>query len=240
MCFGRFRGYWWFLSCDLPQFIISLCPGAGDWVLINHKVREREQFMHLTRWGGQHSRNESTNSRRGWWEGRTLLRTRPRLPELQMAQAHKIYLASQMLQESAVLQTPREGVYSTVAKMWKARHPISHICKRTISSHDGPGSVLRKSCHRSQGGNRSNLKHFTLSKRESLWIGNAISLSISMGKVNHLPTLTKIIPELKLIWNGQRVQMRFWSDVHFKYKKKQIGFSVNKNYNCQVRTVTFS
>lgn len=34
--------------------------------------------------------------------------------------------------------------------------------------------------------------------------------------------------------------MRFWSGVHFKDRKKLICISVNKNYNCQVRTVTFS
>lgn len=145
-----------------------------------------------------------------------------------------------MLRESAVLQTPREGVYSAFAKMWRTRHPISHICKRKISSHADPGSVLRKRCHRSQGGKRRSNWSILGTLRWSLWIGNTISLSISMGKVNHLPDPTKIIPEWKLTWNGQCVQMRFLSGVHFKYKRKQIGFNGNKNYNHQVRTVTFN
>lgn len=161
--------------------------------------------------------------KKSWWKGRTRPGPGACLQVTDSPVSERIYLASQMLQEGAVLQTSWEGVYSAVAKMQKANHQISHCCKRKISSHADPGSVLRKSCHRSQGRNRrSNPKHLTLSKKEGLWIGNAIFLSISMGEVNQSPPPTKIIPELKLTWNGKCIQMRFWSDIHFKYKKKQI------------------
>lgn len=172
--------------------LLSACvQGLVSRVLINHKMWEREQFKHLTRWGGQQSRNGNSSSRRGWWEGRTLLGLVATVRDGPASQP--IYLASQMDQESAGLQTPRERVYSPVAKMWKVRHPISHMCKRKVSSHADLGFIFRKSCHRSHGGNRSNLKHLP-SLRKRLWTGNAIS----MGKVNHLPIPTKIIPELKL------------------------------------------
>lgn len=105
----------------------------------------------------------------------------------------------------------------------ESKPPNFSLLQEKMSSHADPGSVLRKSCHRSQGRNRrSNPKHLTLSKKEGLWIGNAIFLSISMGEVNQSPPPAKIIPELKLTWNGKCIQMRFWSDVLFKYKKKQI------------------
>ena len=87
-------------------------------ILINCKVQEREQFKHLTRGGGQHSRNESTSSGRGWWEGRTNSRTRSPVARVTDGPGSQhIYLASHVLQESAGLQIPR-AVYSAVAKMW--------------------------------------------------------------------------------------------------------------------------
>lgn len=64
-----------FFLVSYHNLLSHWAQGLVSGVLINHKVREREQFKLLTRWGGQHSRNESTSSRR-WVAGKGTSRTR--------------------------------------------------------------------------------------------------------------------------------------------------------------------
>jgi len=232
-------GYWWFLSCDLPQFIISPCPEAGEWNIDKLQGAGEGTIQ------ASHQRRGSTLQK---WKHQLRKRLvgrkdkfKDQVPGCQSYRWPRLttHLFSFPRAARECWATDPKG--SLFCSCQNVRHPVSHICKRNLSSHADPGSVQRKSCQRSKGGNRSsNTKHFTLSKKEVLWIGNAISLSISMSKVNRSPTPTKIILKLKLTWNGQCIQMRFWFDVHFKYKKKQTGFTVNKNYNGQVRTMRFS
>lgn len=75
---------------------------------------------------------------------------------------------------------------------------LSHLQEEDLQSHRPrvcPQEMLPQKPGREE---KEQLKHFRHSKVESLGTGNAILLSISMGKVNHLPDPTKIISEWKL------------------------------------------
>lgn len=103
--------------------------------------------------------------------------------ELQVAQSHLESVLLPKCCRGVMLQAPKE-VYSAAAKMWKARHPISHICKWRLEIVNHLCKKFQpyylhilntlhfqlcrssKSCHRSLEGNRSsNPKHFTLRRR---------------------------------------------------------------------------
>lgn len=119
----------------------------------------------------------------------------------------------------------------------KSEIPNFHS-KRKMSSHADPGLSLGKAATEAREGTEVILRILPSLRRRGYEL--VMLFLFPFQWPNHLPTPTTIIPELKLTWNRQHVQMRFWSDAHFKHNKKQICFSVNKIYNHQVRTITLS
>lgn len=106
--------------------------GLVSGVLINNKVWEREQFEDLIRWAGSTLQKWNHQLKKRLEGGKDTSRTRALAASYRCPGSQCIYTASQLLWENAVLQTPREGVCSASAKMWRARHPVSHICKRNF------------------------------------------------------------------------------------------------------------
>lgn len=153
--FWKIWGILCFFFLETHHSLLSHCV----WVLVSgvliNKVWETEKIEDFIRWTGSTLQKWNHQLEKRLEGGKDTSRTRSLVARVTNVQAHNAsHSFPNAVGESAVLQPPREEVYSAFAKTWRARHPVSHICKRKISSHTDPGSVLRKCCHRSQGEKR--------------------------------------------------------------------------------------